>query len=211
MKETRYCVIWNDPETPISQVIRTGEPENITKLVLDLLIHGWGWTPEELTKRNENVHVFEITDETQTDPSVVGTIALFRDDGEAGNIFTDLIPIHIGETAKQALMRRATPLLSPDITFKMPPEIAAQTYGGEGTPLLLKKRTTGSLKFTVIGFVLFIDRGLAKALETFDLHRFWLEEPRDGFLWPTKVIQDFSAHVQALCEDHSIEAPGLLE
>lgn len=212
MNEKRYCVIWNDPETPISQIIRTSEPETIMKLVLDLLIHGWGWTAEELSERNENVHVVEITDESQTDPRVIGTMALFRDDGEGSvRIFTDLIPVYKDETAKQALMERATPRLSEFITFKVPDELLTQTYGWEGTPLLTKVGSDTGVVITIIGFVLFIDRSLSKALETFDLQRFWLEEPSEGFIWPTQVVQDFSCHMQALCEDHSIGTPCPLE
>lgn len=207
----RYVVVWNNPETPIAQVIDIGDQQEATRIVLDLLIHGWNWTSEELSERNENVHVFEVTDETQTDPRVIGTVALFRNNGELDRIFTDLVPIYKGETVKQALIERVTPELSDCITFKIPNELLNRTHGWEGTPLLTKVSGVDNIVTTIIGFVLFIDRGLAKALETFDLNRFWLNEPMDGFIWPARVAEDFSAHIQALCEDHSIDAPCPLE
>lgn len=211
----KYCIAWDDEETPRAEVIEIEDEQEATRVVLDLLTNSWGWTAEELSERNENVHVIEITEETQTDPRVVGTIALFREDGEeSGDNFTDLITIYKGETAKQALMERATPKLNDATTFKMPDVLLAKTYCWAGTPLLMKVTSSSSVTVTIIGFVLFIDRSLAKALETFDLQRClrWFKEPSDGYTgWPAQVIADFSAHIQMLCEDHSVDAPCPLE
>ena len=212
-EEKRYVIVWNNKEKPIASVIDVGPDRDHTRAVLNFLRDGWKWTPDQLTKRSkaEEVHVFDVNEETQQDPRVIGTAALFRNNGELDRLFTDLVPIHKGETVKQALIEKAAPKLGDVITFKIPDELLNRTHGWEGTPLLTKVPGVDKIVTTIIGFVLFIDRGLAKALETFNLNRFWLAEPMDGFIWPARVAEDFSAHIQALCEDHSVDAPCPLE
>ncbi len=216
MKEVerkRYVIIWNDEKEPIAAVIEVGADRNPTQAVLSYLADSWKWTPNELNERSkrEEVHVFDVDEETKLDPRIIGTVALFRNDGELDKVFTDLVPIYKGETVKQALIERATPKLSDVITFKIPDEILNRTHGGEGTPLLTKVTGCDNMTTTIIGFVLFIDLSLTKTLRSFGLQRFWTEEPTDGFVWPSYVTADFSAYIQELCEEHSIDAPCPLE
>jgi len=219
MSTKRLVIVWNKEKDPKAKVIEVDDKQDETRAVINFLTRHWYWTPEELTTRadKEEVHVFDIGEmlsitETQANPEVVGTMALFLYDGESGNrTFADLVPIRRNETAKQALMERATSNLSEHITFKIPDILLTRTYGGEGTHLLTKVSSDRAIVVTIIGLVLFIDRSLAKALETFKLQSLWSEEPSGGLIWPTQVVTDFSAHIQALCEDHSTDAPCPLE
>jgi len=212
-KSNRFVIVWNDKKEPIASVIDIAGHKDPTRAVLDHLTDGWKWTPDELTERSkaEEVHVFDVTEETQQDPRMIGTAALFRNNGELDKVFTDLVPIYKGETVKQALIEKATPALGDVITFKIPDELLNRTHGWAGTPLLTKVQGVDSIVTTIIGFVLFIDRSLSKALETFDLNRFWFETPKEGIIWKGPMVEDFSAHIQALCEDHSLDAPCPLE
>ena len=209
----RYCIVWDDPKTPKSPVITIEDEDawKTTPVVLNLLVQDWGWTHKELDERSasERVHVVEITHETQTDPRVIGTMALFLDNGESGNDFAGMINVYRGGTAKQALMERAE--LSDTLTFKLPSELLRTTFSWVGKPLLTKIVKEGvGLSYTVIGFVLFIDRSLAKALEIVNLRR-WYEEPSNGYVWPSQVIRDFSDYMGALCAEHGIDPPCQLE
>lgn len=209
----RYVIVWNSEEGPVASVIEVGPNSDHTRAVLNFLRDGWKWTPDQLIERSkaEEVHVFDVTEKTQRDPRIIGTAALFRNNGELDRVFTDLIPIYEGETVKQALIERAVPKLGDVITFKIPDELLGRTKDWRGIPLLTKVAGVDNIVTTIIGQVFFIDPSLAKALETFDLNSFWLSDTTNESIWSASIVQDFSAHIQTLCEEHSIDAPCSLE
>jgi len=172
----------------------------------------------------ENHLMIVRNSEEKLEDDVIGTIAVFMNrepvsTTKGDRAFNRLIDIRKGDkTVKEVLVKEGVgyALEGQNLTFKVPPELAVEDVHGLGYPLLTKKVSEGgtlaqgsTLIYTVIGFVIPIDKKLTTALKTLDINCFWAEA--GGVVWCAKDTEDFSSYLQALCEDHQIDPPVPLE
>jgi len=214
----RICVVWNSKEDPMSAVLDVSEKVGKTQAVLTFLRDKWGWNAGSFDKHCEEIRVLDLDDEEEPEDDVQGTVAVFmnREPVSAlrGNrVFSRLIDILEGDkTVKEVLFKEGVgnTLHDENLTFEIPDELKVDVYCCVGYPLLIKEVSGGHiLTTTIIGFVIPIDKELAAALKTFGLNDFWTAD--DRVVWSTEDADDFSCHLQALCEKHEVGLPVPLE
>jgi hypothetical protein len=171
----------------------------------------------------ENHLMIVRNSEEESEDDVIGTVAVFMNkepvrSASRDRMFSRLVDIHKEDkTIKEVLVREGVGNVLHDwnLTFKIPEELAVDVYCWAGYPLVTKELGRAEvsqghiLTHTIIGFIMPINKELAAALKIIDLNRFWLAP--EGIVWREKEAEDFSCHIQALCEDHAVDLPVPLE
>lgn len=203
--------------------------ENIEDIVDDLIrTLCVGSTVEKVVSyyemEAENHLMIVRNSEEELEDDVIGTVAVFMNREPVRSVsrnrmFSRLIDIYKGnKTIKEVLVKEGVGNVLHDwnLTFKIPDPLAVDVYLWAGYPLVTIEVGRGEvgkgniLTHTIIGFIIPIDKELASALKVFTIRNFW-EKEHGGRVWRTEEAEDFSCHLQALCEDHQVDLPVPLE